>query len=54
MGRRLTGGERGGGAVLGAVPGEYYIVEHDQPTDYGTIADSLEFLSSTLPGVLGQ
>ncbi|CAN5892735.1 sugar phosphate isomerase/epimerase [soil metagenome] len=33
---------------------QYYIVEHDQPADYGTIADSHEFLSSTLPGVLGQ
>lgn len=33
---------------------QLYIVEHDSPTDYGTIADSYEFLSSTLPEVLGQ
>lgn len=33
---------------------QYYIVEHDSPTDYQTIADSFEFLSQELPAVLGQ
>lgn len=44
-------------AVLPAASGagvRYYIVEHDQPADYGTIADSFGFLSSTLPDVLGE
>lgn len=31
-----------------------YIVEHDSPTDYVTIADSYGFLSQELPAVLGQ
>ncbi len=33
---------------------QYYIVEHDQPADYQTIADSFEFLSAELPAVLGR
>ncbi len=33
---------------------QVYIVEHDSPTDYQTIADSYSFLSQALPGVLGQ
>ena len=33
---------------------QYYIVEHDSPVDYQTIADSYEFLSAELPAVLGQ
>lgn len=33
---------------------QYYIVEHDSPVDYGTIADSFDFLSAELPAVLGQ
>ena len=33
---------------------QYYIVEHDQPTDYQTIADSLEFLSANLPTALEE
>ena len=42
-------------AVLAAASGagvQYYIVEHDSPTDYGTIADSFDFLSTTLPAAL--
>ena len=33
---------------------QYYIVEHDSPTDYGTIADSRGFLAAELPPLLGQ
>lgn len=33
---------------------QYYIVEHDSPADYGTIADSYRFLSAELPSALGQ
>lgn len=33
---------------------QYYIVEHDSPTDYQTIADSYAFLSEQLPDALDQ
>ena len=33
---------------------QYYIVEHDSPVDYQTIADSFQFLSQELPTVSGQ
>lgn len=45
------------GAVLPAAAEagvQEYIVEHDSPVDYQTIADSFDFLSAELPAVLGQ
>lgn len=53
----VGGGRLDWGAVLPAAAEagvQYYIVEHDSPTDYGTIADSYRFLAAELPSVLGQ